>query len=336
MRRLLVPALVLLTGCAGAASTGVAEPGVPGRAVQAHDARTGELLWRKEVAPPTAATEPVLAGSVVLVPGEPLVAYDAAGGERLWSLDEPVLLPQAVGEVVVVAREREVQAVDARSGRSLWRRPVTAGGRVAAGPGGVAVLGEQQVRLLSLEGDEQWAAQVGLVPLQAHPAQDVVVVAGLRGDVLGLSAADGRELWRAATPPAEVVHVAGDRVLLRAGAAVLALDAADGTELWRQEAPSSGAPLQVAGDRVLVVQHGERSRVLSLVDGRVLAEPRAGDVELLADGLVEADADELRFDGPERGWRATVSTGDRPALWADADDRVAVAVVGWGQPASRD
>lgn len=336
MRRLLVPALVLLTGCAGVASTRVPEPDRPGRAVQAHDVQTGKLLWRKEVSPPTAATEPVLAGSVVLVPGEPIVAYDAAGGERLWSLDEPVLLPQAVGEVVVVAREREVQAVDARSGRSLWRRPTAPGSRVAAGPGGVAVLGEREVRLLSLEGDEVWRVDAAVVPVQAHPAGDVVVVAGLRGDVLALDAGDGRQRWRMRTSPADVVLVAGDRVLVRAGTTVLALDAATGAELWRQSAPASGAPMQAAGDRVLVVQHGERSRVLSLADGRVLDEPRARDVELLPDGVVEAEVDELRFDGRDRGWITTVSTGDRPALWSDADERVVVAVVGWGQPPTRD
>ena len=336
MRRLLVPALLILTGCAGVASTRVPEPDRPGRAVEAHDVQTGKLLWRKEISPPTAATEPVLADGVLLVPGEPFIAYDAAGGERLWSLDEPVLLPQAVGGTVVLQREQEVAAVDARSGRSLWRRPVAPGERVAAGPGGVAVLGEQQVRLLSLAGEEVWRVAVDVVPVQAHADGGVVVVAGLRGDVLALSTTDGRELWRAATPEAQVVLVSGDRVLVRAGTAVLALDAADGTPLWRQSGPASGAPLQVAGDRVLVVQHAERSRVLALADGRVLDEPRARDVELLVDGLVEAEVDELRFDGEERGWLATVSTGDRPALWTDADEQVVVAVVGWGQPATRD
>lgn len=353
MRRLLVPALILLTGCAGVANTRVPEPDQPGRAVQAHDATSGDLLWRKEVAPPVAATEPLLVGGVVLVPGGPLIAYDARSGERLWALEAAPVQPQVAGGVVVLPRERDVQAVDPRTGRSLWRAPLSQGDRVFAGPGGVVVVRDRQlgppydqqpaapeppgeVQLLSLAGEQRWRVDVAAVPIHAHADGDVVAVAGLHGDVMALDAADGRERWRVRTSPATVVLVTGSRVLARVETGVTALDASSGRELWRQQAPGSGAPLQVAGDRVLVVQHGGASRVLALADGEVLDEPKARDVELLPAGLVTAEVDELRFESAGSVWIASVGTGDRPALWTDADDDVVVAVIGWGQPPERD
>ncbi len=339
MHRLLVAGLLLLTGCAGVVGTGVPEPDVPGRAVLAHDAATGELLWRKEVSPPIAATEPLLADGVVLVHGGPLIAYDKRSGQRLWSLDGELGQPTVAGGVVVLQHEQDVQGVDARSGRSLWRTAATADERVFAGPGGVVLLSDRQagqVRLLSTDGVEQWRVEVAGPPMHAHADHGVVAVAGLRGDVVALDAADGHQRWRTRTSPVSVVLVADDRVLARVEAGVVALDTATGAQAWRQEAPSSGAPLQVAGDRVLVVQHAGTSRVLALSDGRVLDEPRARDVELISSGLITAETDELRFDSAGAAWMATVANGDRPALWTDADDDVVVAVAGWGQPPTRD
>lgn len=345
--------LLLLPSCGGVAGTRVPEPDRPGRAVQAHVATTGELLWRKEISPPVAATEPLLVDGVVLVPGGPLIAYDARSGTRLWALEDAPVQPQVAGDVVVLPRERDVQGVDPRTGRSLWRAPLGQGERVFAGPGGVVVVRDRQlgppqdqqpaapeppgeVRLLSLAGVQLWRVDVAAVPMYAHPGPGVVAVAGLRGDVVALDAADGRQRWRARTSAANVVLVTGDRVLARVETGVVALDAAVGTELWRQQAAGSGAPLQVVGERVLVVQHGGSSRVLALADGEVLDEPTARDVELLPAGLVTAEVDELRLDSATSGWFVSVSTGDRPALWTGADDDVVVAVVGWGQPATRD
>lgn len=355
MRRLLLPALLLLiSGCA-VGSTRVPEPDRPGRAVQVHDAETGRLLWRKEISPPTPATEPLLAGGVVLVPGGPLIAYDARSGERLWTVEDAPVQPQVAGDMVVLPRQRDVEAVDARTGRSLWRHPVSPAERVYAGPGGVVVVTDRlpgppddappptplpeppgEVRLLTLAGEELWRVDVAGPPMYAHAGAGAVAVAGLRGDVVALAGADGRQLWRARTPPATVVLVSGDRVLARVETGVVALDGATGAQLWSQQAAGGGAPLQVSGDRVLAVRHAGTSRVLALDDGTVLEESRARDVELLSDGLVTAEVGELRFDGPDRGWLATVLTGDRPALWTGADDDVVVAVVGWGQPPTRD
>lgn len=336
MRRLLLPALLLLLSACAVGSTRVPEPDRPGLAVEAHDSATGELLWRTEMTPATAAVEPLLTAGVVLVPAGALVAYDARDGERLWTLDDAPVQPLLAGELVVLPRERSVEAVDARTGRSLWRRPLLAGERVFAGPAGVALLSEAGVRLLTPQGADAWQVDVAGIPMQAHPGDGMVAVTGLRGDVVALDATSGGQLWRARTPEATVVLVTADTVLARIGGGVIAFDRRTGAQRWRQAADSSGAPLQVVGGRVLAVQHGGRSRVLALADGDVLAEPSARDVELLTDGLVLAKADELRFDGPDRGWIATVSTGDRPALWTDADDDVVVAVVGWGQPPERD
>ncbi len=60
-RNLVVLVMLLVVSACGDGRPQVAEPAVPGRAVAAYDRLTGELLWRKEVEPPSAATDPVLA-----------------------------------------------------------------------------------------------------------------------------------------------------------------------------------------------------------------------------------------------------------------------------------
>lgn len=336
MHRLLV-VLLLLTGCAQTV-TGVPEPDRPGRALLAHDRDSGRLLWRKEV-DPVAATEPLLVDGVALVPGEELVAYDARTGERLWTVAQQVLLPQAAGDVAVLPLPGALQGVDPRTGRSLWRTELAADARVFAGPGGVVVIdvAASTVQLLAPDGAQRFLVPVPGQPAYAHPGADVVAVAGLRGDVIALAPDGARELWRAPSPPASQVVVAGDRVVAQLESGLLGLDARTGQQVWRVATRGSRVPLQVVDGRVLAPAFDDPAVLLALDSGRVLGEPPgAWDLELTRQGLVRAEPDALHGETPGGGWQTTVSTGDRPVLWTDADDRVVVGVAGWGQPPTRD
>jgi hypothetical protein len=354
LRRLLLATLLLVTACGGGGADRVGQPDQPGRAVLALDAGTGRLLWRKDLTP-AAATEPVLIAGVALVPDPSgLVAYDARTGDRLWSLGGVDPLPQEAGDLLVVRRPGEVVAVEPRSGRSVWRGAVEPDAQVFAGAGGVAVVrsgvpgpeagppdaarveAPGEVRLLRLDGTQAWRVDVEGPAAYAHPGRDVVAVAGLRGDVVALSPTDGRQLWRTRSSPASLLAVAEGTVLARGDTGVVAYDARSGAQRWRQRTPASGAPLQVVGDRVLVVQHFEASPLLDLATGRVVDELAAVDVELFTLGQVLADLDEIRLDRGGRGWTSTVPTGDRPALWTDAAGDVVVAVASWGLPPTRD
>ncbi|MCW2607389.1 MAG: pyrrolo-quinoline quinone, partial [Frankiales bacterium] len=190
----------------------MAEPEQPGRAVLALDAEDGRLLWRKEVEPPSATTDPVLVdGVAVVVSSGPMTAYDARSGDRLWSLEDVgPFPPQVAGDLLVLDRGGSVQAVAPRTGRGLWHRDVGREVRVFAGAGGVALVsdgpgGGGTVRLLDLDGRERWSTGLSDAPFCASPGRDAVVVGDLRGGVSVLDPVDGAVRWRAPSAPVDDV-----------------------------------------------------------------------------------------------------------------------------------
>lgn len=354
MRRgLLLPALLLLVPACGQERVAVAEPDRPGQAVLALERDTGAVLWRKEIEPPDPATDPVLVGDVALVPGsDSLIAYDARGGQRLWTLEGyGTTVPQSVGGSVVLPTDGRVTAVDARSGRQLWQAEIARSARVFAGAGGVVVLddrlpappydtapgapdGPGEVRLLGLDdGRQRWGVEVPGPPAAAHAAPEGVAVAGLRGGVALLSTVDGTELWRAPSEPVSQVLVAADRVVARIGGALAGFTTTGGRPVWLLPAGAGGPSLEVVDGLLLDTDLGTASTVRRVSDGTVVQELLPdGDLALTRTGLVEAGPDYVKSEG----WRWQVTTGNRPALWLDADDDVVVAVIGWGQPPTRD
>lgn len=155
-------------------------------------------------------------GRVYVMDAEARVsAFDGTTGERLWRRD---LRPEderegTLGAGVAIAGKRliattgfaEVIAMEARTGKELWRRRLSAPFRAAP------TVGEGRVFATSIDnrsyaldlatGAEIWrhrgteteAALLG----GAAPAYEsgVVVVAYSSGEVFGLGAANGRELW---------------------------------------------------------------------------------------------------------------------------------------------
>lgn len=102
-----------------------------------------------------------------------------------------------------------------------------------------------------------WQARLSAVafPLEVSVQGQQLVVAGSNGTVLGLDAATGRELWRAALGEPVAAGVGSDgrlAAVVTRGNEVLVLE--EGRQLWRQKLPAQSytAPL-VAGGRVFVL-----------------------------------------------------------------------------------
>ena len=100
------------------------------RALRAFDATDGRLLWRCEEPQPAALRfVPPLAqcdGRLVVVartlhPGDGIVCcHDAATGARVWSRETEMPWHMAMAEGRVFLRGAQIQALEGRSGRTVW------------------------------------------------------------------------------------------------------------------------------------------------------------------------------------------------------------------------
>lgn len=167
----------------------------------------------------------------------------------------------------VADQQGEVQALDPRDGRSIWRSAT--GARLIAGPGVV---------------------------------DDLILVGSLDGEVIALDRADGSERWRR-TLSSEILAVptgAGPVVVARSvDGRVYGLDSSDGTVRWSFErgVPSLtlrglSAPL-IHGGRVFVGMDNGRMASLDPATGQLIWEQLiaapSGRSEL--DRLADIDAD---------------------------------------------
>ncbi|MFN7726180.1 MAG: outer membrane protein assembly factor BamB [Rubrivivax sp.] len=197
-----------------------------------------------------------------LTPLEPKIA-----GKQVWSASVdsakyPLIVASAKGQFFVAGTDGTVLALDAESGREVWRGDVR--GTVAAGVGS----------------DGRFAAVV---------TRD--------NEVVTLDA--GKVLWRQRVPSRVVTAplVAGERVfVMSVDRAVHAFDALDGRKLWTQARPGDALTLSQASvitafKNTLLVAQGVRLAALDPANGTLLwetalASPRGtNEVERLADLL---------------------------------------------------
>jgi len=254
-----------------------------------------------------------------LEPFEPRIAGAVAWNQKVDGVGFPLVVAVSPGVFTVAADDGTVLALEADTGRELWRG--SAGGRLGAGVGS----------------DGRFAA-----------------VVTVDGELVILEA--GRELWRkplnmrVATAPL----VAGERVFVLAGdRSVHAFDAQDGTPLWTTRRP--GDPLTLAQGGViaafkdtLLAGQGPRLAGLDPNDGDVRWEVAVGtprgtnEVERLADlvapaarvgdvvcvrsfqaavGCVDAERGGLNW-AKNAGGTDGVAADDKFVFGADASDRV--------------
>lgn len=255
-------------------------------AIYALDSTDGSEDWSVELYEPSDVTcfEGAFApttGSVYLGDCRRLRAVGAERGGDRWSVgDRASVYAPAVGDGVYYA-DGTVHALDAGDGSVRWS--VEADGAAAWRPAlvdGMVVAGSTDGRLRAFDagsGARRWTTEVGARTAAPTAADGTVYVGGSADDegfVAAVNAADGRTVWRSATPPVKSAGFVGtaptvvsDTVFVPFDdGTVRALRRDDGSERWRYGAetplswPASDGGLFVGtGDGLVVLDPAEGS-----------------------------------------------------------------------------
>jgi outer membrane protein assembly factor BamB len=186
----------------------------------------------------------------------------------------------------------EVFALDAGSGKTIWRRrltnPIRAAPTVRDGRVFVITIANELFALNAGDGKTLWqhsglSETAGLVG-GASPAVDagIVVAPFTSGEIVALRVENGRVVWsdtlsalRRTDPVTSLAHVRGRPVIDRGYVLVVgnsgrmvAIDLRTGNRLWEQAIGGVHGPW-VAGDFVFVVTNDSQLVCLSRRDGRV-------------------------------------------------------------------
>ena len=257
-------------------------------------------------------------------PLEPAPAPARIAGRQVWSARvDKVLFPLVVavrsGSFVAAGSDGTVLALDAQTGRELWR--ATAGAALAAGVGSdgrySSVVTRDNELVTFDNGKEIWRkrlpARGSTPPLVAG---ERVFVMGVDRVVMGFDGLDGRRLWTLQRPgdpltlaQAGVVGAFKNQLLVGQGARLAALDPLKGTLRW--ESPV-GTPRGTNEVERLADLIGPLLRVGDTVCARAFQ---------LAVGCVDAERGTLLWSRSSAGINAV--GGDAELLFgADASDRI--------------
>lgn len=213
--------------------------------------------------PPPSATQPDQSASRAIEPppGPVMVALNRETGVQEWTAPLASAWPPVVGAGVVhVAMEREIRALDAKTGRDLWSVALEAPPRAELLLRGnlLTVLIEPDL-LLGIRTDSHavaWRRPIGERATVALTADGrAVYIATVSGRVLRVLLSDGSLEWERKLSDGELSRpsVAEDRVLVgtRTGSsrAFFALDADSGDVEWVWDARRMGGhPVGSAAD----------------------------------------------------------------------------------------
>lgn len=230
-------------------SEGAVDPPV----VYALDVATGRQRWRTVLDRGTDLqwAAPVVDGGQVLVadtlshegsaPTSHLHALDAGTGRLRWKANlhagqqgffaEPPVV--AGGLVYVATASRMLLALDADSGREVWRErgfPVVAGVREGMV---IAVIGDRLVALDAGGGIRRWDVPVSGRGEHWPVLEGATVYSASARDVIAVDATTGTTRWRVPVGPAVGPPVRiGERLYVATRSRLLALDASSGRALW--------------------------------------------------------------------------------------------------------
>jgi outer membrane protein assembly factor BamB len=223
--------------------------------------------------------------------------------DRVWSVSTGggddhmrlALAPVVEGDVLYAAGDGgDVLAIDAKTGRKIWKVDVDL--PLSAGPGageGLVLVGSPDGDLVALDaatGAERWRTTLGGEILARPVAGDaMVVVHTVDGTVHGLKAADGSQVWtyeqpvprlslRGTAPPV----IAGDSAICAFdNGKVASLGLADGDLLWSATVATPrgrtelerlvdiDSAVEVAGDDIFVVGYQGRAAMLARNSGQI-------------------------------------------------------------------
>lgn len=344
MRHVAAALLLLGAVACGDGSVGAVSE-APRTVLQVRDADDGAVLHEVEFEATAGATEPVLAGDVVLVATSAgLTAFDLASGARRWS-EAGALLPAAITDGVVVVGRKGGYTARRTTGDVLWSRDTDAQVVQAWEEQGVVLLDNSgAVSLLDPEtGRARWTRRLGCRPdgnNSVVSSTHALVGCGASdgsGRLTALSLSDGAVAWTwEATGSISRSAAAGEHPAVLVDGVAHGLDPATGRERWRvrtDRSPQRYAPLL------------DSDRTTGFLRDPVTGSRSAGSVPVsygLAahEGvLFGGDGETLRAvqagDGDER-WTSPLVRGPRPITYLDADDDHVVSVTGVGQEEYRD
>jgi outer membrane protein assembly factor BamB len=270
-----------------------------------------KLAWRENIGASSGKRNRNLAGPIVVgdrvftvdAKGE-VTAFNAANGKRVWRKktppkkeDDGAFLGGGVayedGKVFVTGGYAQVVALDAGTGRELWRTPVDTpihsapsvnGGRVFA-----VTVENQVVALAAATGKKLWTYSGASTPTillgGAAPAVDggVVIAAFTSGELAALRVDTGTPLWnetvvavRRTEAAASLPDVAGRPVIDRGrvyavghSGILVAIDLRTGQRVW--DAPVAGVyGPWIAGDFLYVISLDSELVCIDVRSGRII------------------------------------------------------------------
>jgi outer membrane protein assembly factor BamB len=232
--------------------------------VSAHDAKTGAVIWRRNIAPKTRRRA---------------IGW---GGGVAW----------ADGKLYVSSGYREVVSLDGATGRILWRSPtdapVHAAPTVSGGRVFVEDVNDELLALDTTDGSQVWTYQALTEPARmlgaTSPAVDngTLVASFASGELVALRAANGAELWNVplsrvsrTNALSEIRDIVGRPIIHNT--VVLAVSHSDmmssvdlrtGSQAWSLPISASTSPW-ASGDVVYMVDLSGRVVCISIDSGQV-------------------------------------------------------------------
>lgn len=244
--------------------------------------RTGEVLWRVQVAAPVMAT-PLVTLRAVLVADSTrrLWAFSLRTGRALWvhHFDDvvstsPALTPDGVA---VPTDDGRLSMLDLTDGELQWDTDLEG---VPRNPPAVRdstiFLVDPAGTLTALDtadGSERWSrTQEGGIlqgPTLAAGADGLVLTVGADGVLHGYAPEDGDEAWAEGVRDAVLPMAVADGVVVvpRSETTMSGYDVATGERRWTARVPRSSAAPVVVGDEVVVATRDGQVVLLSLADG---------------------------------------------------------------------
>lgn len=283
--------------------------GLPTHSMQHLAANGFAVAWRSSIGSGSGrsgriASPPVVADGRVFAmdAGTKLTALDAASGSRLWTFDVEPEKDSAGGSGGGVTYDRgklfvgtgyaQVIALDAETGKEIWRQTLTAPLRTGPTVGAgrlFATTVDNQVHALDLAtGRRQWAHSgitetAGFYGGSSPAVEGAIAIAAFSsGEIFALRADNGRVLWSdslagalRADPVSSMADIHGlpvvdhGQVFAASNAGrVVAIDLRSGGRIWDQNFGSLSTPW-LAGDFIFMVTVDAELVCITRRDGRI-------------------------------------------------------------------
>jgi outer membrane protein assembly factor BamB len=283
--------------------------GVPSHAMQHLAADGFSVAWRTSIGSGSGrdgrvATPPIVADGRVYTmdAGTQLTATDASSGSRVWTFDvEPEKeggggagggVTYDRGRLYVGTGYAQVIALEADSGKEVWRQTLTAPVRAAPTVGAgrlLAITVDTQIHALELAtGRRQWTHSgitetAGFYGGSSAAVEGTIAIAAFSsGEILAQRVDNGRVLWSdslagalRADPVSSLADIRGLPVVDRGqvfaasnAGRVVAIDLRSGGRIWDQNFGSLSTPW-LAGDYIFMVTVDAELVCVTRRDGRI-------------------------------------------------------------------